>query len=507
MTDTHTRNDLLIGITLLVVLTAAVFGIRMSGPSDLLDNDQLRPAAYALDVVVNGHWIVQTDFGGDIASKPPLYTWLVALASWSSGRVSLWTLYLPCAMAVAFTAAMMFVGARRSFGIAPAFLGGGMLVLSSFGFKHVTLARTDAVFMATVAATALLVWRAWSMGSEAGYSGPRCSRSWTAAWLAAGLAALTKGPLGVLLGFVGLLAVVWERRTGRRAPLRGSHWLGAALCLAMAGGWFVAAYAAAGDPFIDKVIGRELVGHVVGASKEHLQQVSVTERLTSFVVGLGKPSAYLLSRFLPWSVLTSVGLWRVFKRPSPDDTERRFERFLTCWLLAGLALFSVMPHQRADLLLPLLPAAALLAGREGARVMMGVAAWKRVAIAGCVACAGLAAGAYHFVVMNAAQPDVQRTEGVRRVAQDVAWFAEGRPGLRIIDVDSNGGMQFHLHLKQTREDLEAAVAALCKPSPVVVLTRDLTALRAALGREPNVVSSWPSEGEPFVAAVTNVPRL
>ena len=54
-----------------------IFLLRITGPSELLDNDQQRPAAYLMDLLVNGDWMVQTDPSGEIASKPPLSIWII----------------------------------------------------------------------------------------------------------------------------------------------------------------------------------------------------------------------------------------------------------------------------------------------------------------------------------------------------------------------------------------------------------------------------------------------
>jgi len=495
----------LLGVVLLGILTGAVFAIRLTAPSDLLGNDQLRPAAYALDVVLHGRWVVQTDYGGDVASKPPFYTWLVTAFSLATGGVTLVTLYLPCALSVWMSSVLAFVWGRRFFGELPAFVAGATIVLSAYGFKHVALARTDAVFMGMVCLTAFLAHRAWQIGTGPATSPSNCSNAWTLAWIAAALATLTKGPLGLVLGAMGLLAIFWERRGGVRQPLRGHHWLGAAIFLAVCGGWFVAAYATAGDAFIDKVIGRELVGHVVGASKEHLPEMSVGERIGAFVIGLGKPTAYIASRFLPWSIPAILGLWRVWRRPSASNDERRFERFLTCWLVGGVALFSVMPHQRADLLLPLVPAAALLGGREIAVWLNALQRGARIAFAAMVALIALSGGVYEYHVRAIKLTDVRRTAAVREATAAIAEFREKQPGVRIIDLDANGGMQFFLGMKERRIEHDDAVAALSGEQPVVVLTRDTAALIEASGSDARVVCDVKA-GEGFRAgAVTNMP--
>src|SRR5215217_1115770 len=72
---------------------AALFVIRVASPSNLLDQDQERPASYVLDVVKNNNWICQRDLFGEITSKPPLYTWLCAVFSNLTGGVNLFSLY------------------------------------------------------------------------------------------------------------------------------------------------------------------------------------------------------------------------------------------------------------------------------------------------------------------------------------------------------------------------------------------------------------------------------
>jgi len=72
-------------------------------------------------------------------------------------------------------------------------------------------------------------------------------------------------------------------------------------------------------------------------------------------------------RALSFSLPFFLALWRVIRYPAGNPGERHFERFLTCWILFGLLIFSLVRHQRADLLLPLWPACALFAVREMAR--------------------------------------------------------------------------------------------------------------------------------------------
>ena len=326
----------------IAALALCLFSLRLAAPPNLLDQDQERPAAYVLDAVKNGNWLCQRDLFGDITSKPPVWTWLSALATLACGRIGVFSLYLPGALAALGTAWLIFSAGRKHFGPRAAFYGALASMLTTAGLKEFGLARTDGVFAFTVTATALLAFRAWSLG-----------RGWTWFWLAAAAATLTKGPLGVVLAGGGLLACWWERRTSEPLRLRGSHWAGVGLFLLVTAGWLALSYWQLGPPVLEKLLGKELKAHAVTASGGRLPGSLFWQ-----------PFLYYLGRAAPWSLLAYYGLWRIWRSPDPEAGLRRFERFLFCWFGFGLFVFSMAPHQRADLLWPLMPAGALIAGRE-----------------------------------------------------------------------------------------------------------------------------------------------
>src|SRR5262245_23929792 len=75
-----------------------LFVIALSGQPNLLDNER-RVGAYVLDAVHNRHWLCQRDATGDIASKPPMITWIAATASLCFDRLNRFCVYLPSAAA------------------------------------------------------------------------------------------------------------------------------------------------------------------------------------------------------------------------------------------------------------------------------------------------------------------------------------------------------------------------------------------------------------------------
>jgi hypothetical protein len=332
------------------------------------------------------------------------------------------------------------------------------------GDKMVQTTRYDGLFALPVALAALAAYRAWVIG-----------RGWTWFWLAAAFATLVKGPLGVVLGAGGLLAWLWEWRSAARQPLRGQrrlgpallvairrlcafvvkavkqNWLGLLLFVTICGGWFWLAYREMGQPLIDKLIKGELVRHAVRGTEGEGVGVRFWEPLWAF-----------LTHMLPWSIASVVACWRVFKHPSPDVETRRFERFLFCWIAVGLVIFCAAAHQRSRLIFPLMPAAALLAGRELARML---AAWKPHWPPQTIvrASAGLAAFVlafeivYHFVLLRYSD-SVQRTVAVRDFAREI----QDGPGAQfpLTYVDSPFAIQFYLNTMRRQVPADRAADLL-----------------------------------------------
>jgi 4-amino-4-deoxy-L-arabinose transferase-like glycosyltransferase len=464
-------------------LAAVMFGIRLAAPPNLLEQDQERPATYVLDAIINGNWLCQSDPWGGITAKPPVWTWLSALVALAQGQVSMFSLYLPGAFAALCTASLVLAVGSRLFGVHAGFVAAIASVLHIAGFKAIGLARTDAVFVFTVTLTAFLAFRAWMTGS-----------GWTWFWLAATLSTLTKGPLGLVFAACGLLACAWERTSGVSAPLRGSHKVGVALFLALTFGWFALSVWALGQPVVDRIIVRELIGNTVG-HKTHVPLPWL-------------PSWHFIIRVSPWSLLTVYGLWRIWKHPEPDPTMRRFERFLFCWFVAGMLILTIAPHQRADLLLPLVPAAALIAGHEAVRLTQRWDKRASRALLAILVIVIVAAHAIGYFAINPRTPYVRQTVAVRELASRLESLAG--PEFPLTHTDDPLGLQVYLNVFKPTVSHQRATNLLRGPAAAFVAVNDFAAL-AALRRPDDpplftVLEPRPDSGLP-TRIVGNRPTL
>src|SRR5581483_9122975 len=161
------------------------------------------------------------------------------------------------------------------------------------------------------------------------------------------------------------------------------------------------------------MLGRELLGHAI----EHAPGRHFTRPLGDF-----------FGNFAPWSAAAALAVGRTLLRPAADARERRFERFLVCWLAGGLLGFSLAPHTAARLILPVVPAAAVLAGRELDRLTRGLPRAAVTSLAAATACLALGLALVHYHWRERRAPDVDRTLALERLAADVkAAVGDGFP--------------------------------------------------------------------------------
>lgn len=487
-----------LGATLLLLWTWLVlFAGALCLPPNWMDNDQERPLAYVADVLYDGEWLVQRDQTGGITSKPPLYTWTVAaLVLARGGDFDALAVYLPTGVAVLATALLVFRVGWMGWGLWAGLLGGLMFLCSGPAFKMAALARTDPFFSSITFAGAVVGWF--------------CLRGrlhWIWFWVLATLSTLAKTPLGLVLMAGGLLVLVprlWQDEWGQSEGLRRmtlgrgrDHGAGLLLLVAVAGGWFVASLLADGAAVYEKMIGDELVGHAVesGSGQRPFE-------------GFLKPSAYFVTRYFPWSLLAVMGLVRVLR--SSDGSGLRpgqllLGRYLAAYFLAGLFIFSASPHQRSDHLLPLIPAAALLAALEAIRWLPRPPAprWITAFAGGIVVLMWLWVAANHLLFRDSHYLIRTRwaTEFGHHVVKQVG------PDFPLISADMPYAMQFAMGTNRDDVPREWIGEALASDSATFVLVRDFKNMEPYLPGQWYQVAAWPDEERAFLQVLSNRPKL
>ena len=424
--------------------------VRLAGPEDLDHNDQAKQALYVLDIRTAGNWILPLEQGVAMATKPPLYAWLAALASATEDARSVFVCRLPSMLAALGVVALLFLIGTERWGSAAGTAAAWAFAASHTAVKLSIHIRPDMVL--TLCTTASLFALHRLERNDAGAT-PRVARQgWMAALFWAGIAfgILAKGPPAIVVAGGGLAALAFARPwRGVVAELFRSHGI---LFLLLPAVWFLLAYMVGGNAYLRTVVLPETVERVLG---------------TGAGGDRGHFPGYLVGDFLvktaPWSIITVMGLVEIVRcratqavggpfrarpggpvggrspLPQPDSGTTYFA---AAWFLPGLLLFSLSRGQREDYLLPLLPGAALLAAREIVRWAPGAGgpAWRRIVLLGAAAgilCLHLAASVGMSTAARSGRGDdleafVREVERLRAPGDEIVFCGTLGNGVRFM---------------------------------------------------------------------------
>ena len=374
--------------------------VRLAGPEDLDHNDQAKQALYVLDIRTEGNWVLPLEQGVAMATKPPLYAWLAALASAPADATSAFACRLPSALAALGVVALLYwIGSER-WGPAAGSAAAWAFAAAHTAVKLSIHIRPDMVLTLCTTASLFALHRLDPIrlpdgrGAEAPPTSGRLSALF---WAGIAFGILAKGPPAVVIAGAGLAALAFSRPwRGIVAGLFRSHGV---LFMLLPAVWFLLAYMVGGNAYLRTVVLPETVERVLG---------------TGVSGDRGHFPGYLVGDFLvktaPWSIFTVMGLieigWSRATRgvapaslPTGSNDSRAGMILAAAWFLPGLLIFNLSRGQREDYLLPFLPGAALLAAREIVRRLPGAAspAWRRYALPGAAAgilCLHLAAGVW-----------------------------------------------------------------------------------------------------------------
>jgi len=317
---------------LLMVLSMAVFLPSLPFMSVFIDHDALEGMRLR-EMLETGNW-----FFPEVLRKPPLYYWMSGIvARLHGGAVDAISLRLPSALLAGLGVVIVFGLGRHAATPTGGALAGVILLTSLLYVQQGHSIRPDMALCFFVTASLLLFFSAYTRSWRYGRGG-----AWSPLLFAGSLALalLSKGPVGVILVLLPMVAfLVWRRDLSGAWPLLRP---GPVLTFSVLGcGWYVSA--------------------LWGAGEEFWRTQLVEENVSRFVGGIDKMSFFyyvgpLLSRFAPWNLFLPAALWRAFKEKAEGPV------FLALWWLAVVLFFQVSAYKRARYLLPAQPASALLVG-------------------------------------------------------------------------------------------------------------------------------------------------
>jgi 4-amino-4-deoxy-L-arabinose transferase-like glycosyltransferase len=331
-----------------ILLAAAVLFLWRLGGHDLWAPDEPYFAEGAREMVVDGAWAVPHVNGKVTTDKPPLFFWLIALLSLPFGAVTSLTARLPSALAALGTVALTMRLGARFFGPRTAALAGVVLATTYLFWEKARWSQTDALLCCLIW-IALSAFEAHRAGDTSGL------RAGLLFWLAAALAVLDKGPVGMLLPVgIALVVLATDRDMARWrsfAPIAGPL-----LFLAVVGAWMVLA-----------TVGGDSEYSVYGALREHFVERGIHgmhhKRPVWYFAEVLPPN------LLPWTPLLPGALVLAWRRRG------RADRFLLVAALFVVLFFTVSTEKRELYVLPSVPALALMA----AALVGAVAGWEEAA--------------------------------------------------------------------------------------------------------------------------------
>lgn len=330
----------------LVLLAAAIpflLFFRLGGHA-LLDPDEARLARISAEMFRGGDFVLPHLEGAPTPAEPPLLHWLQARSFQFLGLTP-WGARLPGALATMGSILLLAWVTRRRFGDEGAFWAASILATMPLVLAGARVAGPDAVLAVHVLAVLAL---------ELGGYHDSGGRYGLAVGALLGLAFLAKGPAGVLLPLVLMLA-------GRTAS--GQDLIPRLRTLAFGAASWCVVVLPSGLALVERA--------GAGATWSEVRD----ELLAPYFAGTGhvQPPWYyagvLLLGFAPWAGPLVIGLLRALVRAR--DPESKTALYAASSLLAGLLFLSIGKDKGPGDLLPLAPLAAIVVtwelGQEIAR--------------------------------------------------------------------------------------------------------------------------------------------
>lgn len=322
----------------LVALIAGLPGLFAMPP---LDRDESRFAQATSQMIETGDYVVIKFQDQPRFKKPVGIHWMQALSVKALSDAEdrrIWAYRIPSLLGAMLAAAACAWGAAALFDPRTGLLAGSILGATFLLSSEAFIAKTDAALCgATTLAMAALarIYMAHRKGE------PSSKRTKLAFWLGLALAALIKGPVGLLVAIFALIALaIWDRKGAWIKDL-GWSW-GLILFAAITLPWAMMITVATDGAFWGAAVGADLAPKLAGGQEGHAGPFgyhTLLAPLLSFPATLLLPAALVVG----WT-----------KRDEPGV------RFALCWLVPTWLMFELLPTKLVHYELPAYGALAML---------------------------------------------------------------------------------------------------------------------------------------------------
>ena len=319
-------------------------------------SDEIRYANVYEHVANAGKWIVLYLNGVPYPDKPPVYFWLLAALHPLVGEASPKLFMLGAAVSGLLFVWATYLLARVTGEDKKTSLAAGLVLLTTFftvGMMHYS--RMDLLFATFITLSHLCLLKGWQKESAFGWI--------VAGFALAGIATLTKGPLGLAFPILStVLFTIWRLRFKRLLGWDVAIGFGVMVSVCLA--WVAAAYFTEDPDYLRNIFQQQIVKRATDTWHH------------------GQPWWFYFGAFAgimtPWTLLLVTVPWeRLFGLQfyknlwATRQPERMGTAYLWITLLSGFALLSAVSIKLPVYLMPLLPPLAILMARGLMRLTPG----------------------------------------------------------------------------------------------------------------------------------------
>lgn len=323
---------------LLLAALSYVFFMLGNGLLPLSNPDEVFYAQTAREMAARHEWNTPFLFGQPQFEKPILIYWLLRIAFLTFGTTEFAARFFPAvfgalgAIGIYLLALLGFKSRRK--GLISALL----LMSSALYFSMARTVFTDMVFSVLILFSIVAFFWAYSCPT-------RKDSGIMLFFLAAGLATLAKGPLGLLLPLITVTLFLWLRKEAR-SFIRPSLFAGIAIYAIVCLPWYVYITAKYGHNFLHEFFYNDHIRRLLFAEHGH------NDRWYFY-------PATIIGLFFPWCFLLAAALYRLFRS---RKNLQPVQQLLACWVAVVFVVFQAAHSKLASYILPLFPALALACG-------------------------------------------------------------------------------------------------------------------------------------------------
>jgi len=302
--------------------------------------EESKEALVVWEMANGGSWILPMRNGTELPRKPPLFHWCGTLISLISGKVNEFAVRSPSAFFATGTVLLTFFFARRLWNWRVGLFSALILATSPQWMRWAVYARSDMVLTFFLTVAMFSFFRLWQERATQ----PRTIYLF---YLSIGLATLAKGPLGIVLPVLTVLTFLYftqELSFVKRMRLVQ----GIVIVSLIAVSWYVLATVQGGWAFFQRQVLDENVFRFF-----EIEHGGPSRDRAFYYYGLT-----LFVGMIPWSLFFPLlGYFLYCSR-----LREKKLLYLAGWFCSGLVFFSLASGKRANYLLPLYPAVAILLG-------------------------------------------------------------------------------------------------------------------------------------------------